>query len=121
MEAAGLAQRRPSARRDVDAMLVDQRHERRHVARVHLEIDVDEAGDTARRGAEARLERGAAPPVRVVEDRAHSAIAVAQLGDHAARAVAAHVVDEDDLPRPVRALEHFDQSATLRRRWLASS
>jgi hypothetical protein len=49
MEAAGLAQHiGPSAPCDVDAVLIDQRHERRHVARMDLQVDVDESRDTRR-------------------------------------------------------------------------
>jgi hypothetical protein len=87
---------------------VDERHERRHVARVHLEVDVDEARDPAGRRPEAGLERGSAAAIALVEHGAQARIGGAELADDLARVVAAGIVDEDDLPAPARLLEHLD-------------
>ena len=89
--------------------LLDRPNERRDVPAVHLEVHVEVAGDLAPRGAEAVGDGGSASAVRVVEDHAEVEVPVGghDLLQDRARAVAARVVDEDDLERPARLLERL--------------
>ena len=86
---------------DVGALL-DRPHQRRDVARVDLEVDVEVAGDLPAGGAEAVGDRGAAAPVRLVEDEREVQARVRghDPREDLPRAVAARVVDEDDLEGP---------------------
>ena len=77
---------------DVGTVPVDQRHQRRHVERVHLEIDVEEPGDASRARREAGLER-LPRPIALVVDRVEARVLRAQIGDDAPRVVLRAVVD----------------------------
>ena len=96
---------------DVDAMTFDLGDEARDVARVHFEVDVEEAGDTPRAGGEPGLERRAAAAVAVVEQGAAAPVGRADVANEGAGVVFAPVVDEDDVPGSARLLEDLHDAA----------
>ena len=94
---------------DVRPILEGEQH-RRDVSGVNLKIDVDVAHEAAFRNAKAVRHRAPPSGVSLVEQAAEAIVAMLrdERVDHVASAVGAVVVDEDQLPRPARAVEDLD-------------
>ena len=67
--------------------------------------------DVAARGLEPGHQRGGLAEVAAEPDRADARVLAGQLGEHLPGAVAAAVVDEDELGRPVRAVREHRRRA----------
>ena len=89
--------------------------EARDLGRVVLEVAVEREDQVAPSGLEAGREGGRLAEVAAEPDRARPRIAPGQLGQDPPRAVAAAIVDENELDRPPRAAgEHRVQLAVER-------